>query len=104
MNIEISPDSGFAKGRSARFTRRMDDELFPDLITAVEQQMASPQTPYVAAAHARLIALGLDSEEAKSQIAVCLGEEMEKILKTRKPFDEASYRAALDALPLEEEA
>jgi hypothetical protein len=81
----------------------MNDDLFPDLITAVEQQMASTQTPYVAKAHARLTGLGLESDEAKSQIAVCLGEEMEKILKLHKPFEEVSYRAALDALPLEEE-
>ena len=54
-------------------------------------------------ANARLTGLGLESDEAKSQIAVCLSEEMEKILKLHKPFDEVSYRAALDALPLEEE-
>lgn len=81
----------------------MNDDLFPDLITAVEQQMASPQTPYVAKTHARLIGMGIESDEAKSQIAICLGEEMERILKSHKPFDEKSYRTALDALPLEEE-
>lgn len=103
MNTEISPNSGFAKIHLPRFTRRMNDDLFPDLITAVEQQIASPQTPYVAKTHERLTALGMAPDEVKSQIAVCLGEEMEKILKTRKPFDEKSYRAALEALPLEDE-
>ncbi len=81
----------------------MHDDLFPELITAVEQQMASPQTPYVAATYQRLTGLGIESDEAKSQIAVCLGEEMEKILASKKPFDEAAYRTALDALPLEGE-
>lgn len=78
----------------------MEDDLLPDLITAVEQQMASPQTKYVAKTYDRLIGLGLDPEPAKSQIAICLGEEMESLLKTRKPFDETAYRTALDALPL----
>ena len=81
----------------------MNDDLFPDLITAVEQQMASPQTPYVGKTFERLTAAGMEEDEAKSQIAVCLGEEMEKILKTKKPFDEKSYRGALDALPLDPE-
>ena len=81
----------------------MNDDLLPDLIAAVEQQLTSPQTPYVAKAFARLLKLGLDESEAKSQIALCLGEEMDKILRTRKPFDEKAYRASLDTLPLAEE-
>ena len=81
----------------------MNDDLLPDLIAAVEQQLTSPQTPYVAKAFARLLQLGLDESEAKSQIAICLGEEMDHILRTRKPFDEKAYRASLDALPMAEE-
>ena len=81
----------------------MNDDLLPDLIAAVEQQLVSPQTPYVAKAFARLLKLGLDESEAKSQIALCLGEEMDNILRTRKPFDEMAYRASLDTLPLAEE-
>ncbi len=81
----------------------MNDDLLPDLIAAVEQQLTSPQTPYVAKAFARLLKLGLDEAEAKSQIALCLGEEMDNILRTRKPFDEKAYRASLDTLPLAEE-
>ncbi len=78
----------------------MNDDLLPDLIAAVEQQLTSPQTPYVAKTLARLVKLGLDEQEAKTQIALCLGEEMDAILRTRKPFDEKSYRTRLDALPL----
>jgi hypothetical protein len=81
----------------------MNDDLLPDLITAVEQQMTSPQTPYVGETFERLIAANMTEDDAKTQIAVCLGEEMERILKTNKPFDEVSYRASLDALPLDEE-
>lgn len=79
----------------------MHDDLLPELIAAVEQQLASPQTPYVAKALKRLVTLGIDETEAKTQIALCLGEGMERILETRKPFDEKAYRAALDELPLD---
>lgn len=79
----------------------MNDDLLPDLLTAVGQQLTSPQTPYVAKTLARLLKLGIEETEAKTQIALCLGEEMDKILRTRKPFDEKTYRAALEALPFE---
>lgn len=81
----------------------MNDDLLPDLLAAVEQQLLSPQTPYVAKAFARLTQLGLGELEAKSQIALCLGEEMDNILRTRKPFDEKAYRRSLDALPMADE-
>ena len=45
----------------------------------------------------------LDELEAKTQIAICLGEEMDRILATRQPFDEKSYRRQLDGLPMVEE-
>lgn len=81
----------------------MNDDLLPDLLAAVEQQLVSPQTPYVAKTLVRLSKLGLEESEAKTQIALCLGEEMDNILRTRKGFDEKAYRAALDALPHPEE-
>lgn len=81
----------------------MNDDLLPDLLAAVEQQLVSPQTPYVAKTLARLTKLGLAETEAKTQIALCLGEEMDTLLRTRKPFDEKSYRSGLDDLPFAEE-
>lgn len=78
----------------------MNDDLLPDLLAAVGQQLTSPQTPYVAKTLTRLLKLGIEEAEAKTQIALCLGEEMDKILRTRKPFDEKAYRASLDALPM----
>lgn len=81
----------------------MSDNLLPDLIAAVEQQLASSQTPYVTKTYERLIALGLDAEEAKSQIAICLGEEMDQIYRKRRGFDEAAYRKSLEELPFEDE-
>lgn len=80
----------------------MNDDLLPDLLAAVDQQLTSPQTPYVGKTLARLVTLGIDADEAKTQIAICLGEEMDAILRTRKPFDEKAYRASLEALPMAE--
>ena len=81
----------------------MNDDLLPDLIAAVEQQLTSPQTPYVAKALVRLTKLGIPESEAKFQIAVCLGEEMDQVVRKRRGFDEQAYRASLDALPMADE-
>lgn len=81
----------------------MSNDLLHDLLAAVEQQLASPQTKYVATTLDRLVKAGLDATEAKSQIALCLGDEMDQVLRKHRSFDEAAYRAALDALPLEPE-
>lgn len=85
------------------FDPPMSDELLPDLIAAVEQQLLSPQTKYVSKTMERLIKLGLEPSEAKSQIALCLGEEMDRVLRKHRQFDEKSYRTALDELPMEPE-
>jgi hypothetical protein len=78
----------------------MNDDLLPDLLAAVEQQLCSPQTPYVAKAFARLLKLGIEESEVKLQIALCLGEEMDQVLRKRRSFDEKAYRTSLDALPM----
>jgi hypothetical protein len=78
----------------------MNDDLLPDLLAAVEQQLTSPQTPYVAKTLARLLKLGLEESEAKTQIALCLGEEMDQVLRKRRGFDEKAYRSCLDTLPM----
>ena len=76
----------------------MNDDLLADLLSAVEQQLVSPQTPYVAKTFARLVKLGMEESEAKSEIALCLGEEMDQVLRKHRGFDEKSYRASLEAL------
>jgi hypothetical protein len=81
----------------------MTDELLADLRVAVDQQILSPETPYVGKAYDRLIKLGVEATEARTQIALCLGEEMDRILRTKKPFEVAAYQASLEALPLEED-
>jgi hypothetical protein len=77
----------------------MNNDLLPDLLLAVEQQLASRETRYVAETLRRLLELGIDEAEAKIQIALCLGQEMDDVLRSRRPFDEPSYRAALADLP-----
>lgn len=77
----------------------MSDEILPDLLAAVEQQLASPQTTYVAKTLKRLTNMGLDEDEAKKQIAICLGEEMDQVLRKRRGFNEGDYRQALSELP-----
>ena len=81
----------------------MNGALLADLMTAVDQQLDSAATPYVAAAHQRLVGLGLAPEEAKTQIAICLGEEMDEMMRLGRGFDPAAYREALAALPMEDE-
>lgn len=81
----------------------MNDELLADLLAAVEQQLVAPQTKYVAKTFDRLTKLGLEEAEAKEQIAICLGEEMDKVMRTKKGFDEKAYKTALDELPFAEE-
>lgn len=79
-----------------------NDALMHDLLAAVEQQLASSQTKYVAKTLQRLVRTGLTEERAKEQIALCLGETMDAMMRTRRGFDEKSYREALDELPMEE--
>lgn len=80
----------------------MNDELLSDLLSAVEQQLVSPQTKYVAGVYERLCAAGLEADRAKEQIALCLGGVMDEMMRTRRGFDEKAYREALDGLPMEE--
>ncbi len=81
----------------------MNEDLIMDLLAAVEQQMVSPQTKYVAKAHERLCGLGLAPDQAKEQIALCLGEVMDEMMRSRRGFDEKAYREALDGLPMAQE-
>lgn len=90
-------------GSSHRFPSLMNDDLLPDLLAAVEQQLTSPQTPYVAETLARLVKFGIGEAEAKTQIALCLGEEMDQLLRKRRGFDEKAYRASLENLPMQDD-
>jgi len=78
----------------------MDDDLLPELVAAVEQQLASPQTKYVAKTFERLTKGGLADAEAKEQIALCLGQEVDASYRKRRGFDEKSYKELLKGLPM----
>jgi len=78
------------------------DAFFQDLIAAVEQQLAAPQTRYVAKTLERLVAGGMKPEDAKERIAACLGEETDAMWRRKKGFDEASYREKLVAIRADE--
>ena len=78
-------------------------ELVPDLLDAVEQQLGSKQTAYVNQALKRLLKAGLEEDEAKHQIAFCLGKTMDRMVKSGREFDERHYRDRLAELPLMED-
>lgn len=75
-----------------------EDAFFQDLRDAVEQQLTSPQTPYVAKALERLTAKGMSEEDAKDRIAACLGEETDAMYRRKSAFDEKSYKKRLDEI------
>jgi len=78
-------------------------ELVPDLLDAVEQQLGSKQTAYVNQVLKRLIKAGLEEDEAKHQIAFCLGKTMDRMVKSGRGFDERHYQERLGELPLKTE-
>jgi hypothetical protein len=77
-------------------------EILNGLMQAIDEQLQSPQTPYVRKTLNRLLALGLSEQQAREEMADCLGEELDDMLAKSRPFQEKSYRALLDALPWEE--
>ncbi len=79
-----------------------EDAFFQDLLNAVEQQLAAPQTRYVAMTLERLTAKGMSAEDAKERIAACLGEETDAMWRSKRGFDEKSYREKLDAIDASE--
>ena len=79
-----------------------EDDFFNDLLAAVEQQLAAPQTRYVAKTYERLTAGGMSEQDAKERIAACLGEETDAMYRRKSGFDEKSYRARLDEIRADE--
>jgi len=75
-----------------------EDAFFQDLLAAVEQQLAAPQTRYVAKTFERLTVKGMSPEDAKERIAACLGEETDAMYRRKSGFDEKSYREKLEAI------
>ena len=74
------------------------DAFFAALLTAVDEQLASKETPYVAATHKRLLKAGLSDDEAREEIAKCLAEESDRMLRSGRPFDSRSYQERLSSI------
>jgi transcriptional regulator CtsR len=78
----------------------MDDGI-EQLIPAVDQQISSPETPYVEQTYRRLIEEpDIDEHEAKLMIALCLADESEAMIENERDFDIIRYRELLTLLPI----
>ena len=76
------------------------DELSDKLLPAVEEQINSPETPFVKEHYERLVNLGEEAQEAKKMIALCLVDEVEMLQKECRPFNLSRYEQMLQFLPV----
>lgn len=82
-----------------------DENLIESLLPAVEQQLESPDTPYVKKTFTRLVEKeALSPEEAKELIALCLADESNRMFIDKRDFDVARYQQLLAGLPSDESA
>lgn len=78
----------------------MDDPEILTLIPAIEEQLHSPDTPFVAEAMETLLTEDdIEDEEAKYMLAFCLADEIEKMNKEERPFNSERYQMLLKLLP-----
>lgn len=77
-----------------------DENLIESLLPAVEQQLESPQTPYVKKTFTRLVETEeISPDEAKEMIALCLADESNRMYIDKRDFDVTRYQDLLDDLP-----
>ena len=69
------------------------------IMTAVRDQLNSPESPYVKEAHNRLIKEGHTKEEVMNMLGVVLSTEMWEISVKQRPFDQKTYIQRLEGLP-----
>ena len=79
-----------ADSRSPEYRRAM--------LEVVHNQLRDGTPPETRATVDRLVAGGYSREQAVEKIAGAVESEMLAVLRTRRPFDEARYTAALRAL------
>jgi len=78
------------------------DPIIAELLPAIEEQLASPDTPYVADTFDHLINLpdeDISPEEAKQMIAFCLADEIDTMATEDRPFNPTRYQLLLKLLP-----
>lgn len=81
-----------------------DESLIESLLPAIEQQLESPDTPYVKAVFTRLVEQEeLSPDQAKEMLAVCLADESNRMFIDKRDFDVKRYQELLDTLPFQEE-
>ena len=81
--------------------RPLMDEAVKLLLPAIDEQIDSPQTPYVREAFVRLLdEPDIDEEEAKAMLAFCLADEMESMMTEDRKFNEDRYKLMLSLLPV----
>ena len=81
-----------------------DESLIESLLPAIEQQLESPDTPYVKATFVRLVEKEeVSPDDAKEMIAFCLADESNRMFIDQRDFDADRYRELLELLPLVEE-
>jgi hypothetical protein len=77
------------------------DEAVENLLPAIEEQLSSPDTPYVRAAFERILEEpDIEEEEAKAMLAFCLADELEVMMTQERPFDADRYQLLLSLLPV----
>lgn len=77
-----------------------ETDLISALIPAVEQQLDSPETPFVRITLDRLTQDDTTTrEEAMQMIALCLADESNRMFIDKRNFDIDRYQSLLNTLP-----
>lgn len=78
----------------------MDDPEILALLPAIEEQLSSSQTPFVASAFNSLVNEDeIEAQEAKYMLAFCLADEIEKMNVEERAFNLERYQMLLALLP-----
>ena len=78
----------------------MDDPEILALLPAIEEQLTSPETPFVQSTYQSLLEEDdIDEAEAKYMLAFCLADEIEKMTNEERPFNLERYQMLLTLLP-----
>jgi len=77
------------------------DEAVEKLLPAIEEQLNSPETPYVREAFDRILTKpDIEEEEAKAMLAFCLADEVGAMMADERDFDSNRYQMLLELLPV----
>ncbi len=76
-----------------------EESLVEKLVPAIEEQIESPETPFVKLTYERLVKAGEEPEEAKMLMALCLADESNRMFVDQRSFDIQRYQELLDGLP-----